>query len=159
MARFATLKYESGVMNMTSPAPLLAVALLALLVGAAIPVLYQLYQILKRARALIDSAGPRLERALDQVGQAAGRVDAIGSTLEAQVQAFRPLFEAASRVRDAIGRTGHWLGTAMTVGGALGPAVLAGVRAFFPGTGPWPKPEGRPNRRSDKDNGPGLRTR
>jgi len=71
---------------MTSPSLLAATALLALLVGAAMPVLYQLYQTLKRARALLDTAGPRLERALDQVGEAADRLNGIGSSLEAQAQ-------------------------------------------------------------------------
>jgi hypothetical protein len=119
---------------MTSLAPLLAVVLLAFLVGVAIPVLYQLYQILRRARAVLDTAGPSLERALDQVGRAADRLDGIGSTLEARAQTLRTLFEAAARVGDSIARCGEWLGTAMTVGGAVGPAVMAAVRAFFSGT-------------------------
>ena len=79
---------------MTSPASLLAVVLLALLVGAAIPVLYQLYRTLSRARALLDTAGPRLEKAFDQVGQAADRLNGIGSSLEAQAQTLKPLFGA-----------------------------------------------------------------
>jgi hypothetical protein len=118
---------------MTISAPLLAVVLLALLVGAAIPVLYQMYQVLRRARAALDTAGPRLERTLDQVGQAASRLDRIGSALETQAQTLKPLFEAASMLRRSIDRSGKWLGTAMTLGGAAGPAVIAGVRAFFSG--------------------------
>jgi hypothetical protein len=132
---------------MTSPAPLLAVVLLALLVGAAIPVLYQLFQILRRARVVLDTAAPRLERTLDQVGQAADRLNGIGSTFEAQAQAFTPLFEAASKVGRSIDRSGRWLGTALTVGGAVGPAVIAGVRALFSGT------DGR-RRPGRKGNGP-----
>jgi hypothetical protein len=139
---------------MTGPAPLLAVVLLAFLVGAAIPVLYQLYQILRRARALLDTAGPRLERALDQVGQAADRLNGIGSTLEAQAQTLRPLFEAASKLGHMIDRSGEWVGTAMTVGGAVGPAVIAGVRAFFSGTDDRLKTGGHPVHRSNKENGP-----
>lgn len=139
---------------MTSPAPLLAVVLLALLIGAAIPVLYQLYQILRRARALLDTAGPRLERTLDQVGQAADRLNGIGSTLEAQAQTLRPFLQAASRLGRLIDHSGEWLGSAMTVGGAVGPAVVAGVRAFFSGTHDRPRTDGHPVRRSSKGNGP-----
>jgi hypothetical protein len=139
---------------MTSPAPLLAVVLLALLVGAAIPVLYQVYQILKRTRALLDTAGPLLERALDQVGQAADRLNGIGSTLEAQAQTIRPLFEAASKLGHWIDRSGEWLGTAMTVGGAVGPAVIAGVRAFFSRNDDRLETDGHPVHRSNKGNGP-----
>ena len=118
---------------MTISAPILAVVLLSFLVGAVLPILYQLYHILKRARALLDTAGPRLETTLDRVGQAADRLDGIGATLEAQALTLRPLFEAASRLRHSIDRSGDWLGTAMAVGGAVGPAVIAGVRAFFSG--------------------------
>ena len=139
---------------MTSPAPLLAVVLLALLVGAAIPVLYQLYQVLRRARALLDTAGPRLERALDQVGQTADRVNRIGSTLEAKAQTLGSMFEAASRFGHSIDRSGKWLGTAMTVAGAIGPAVIAGVRAFFSGTDDHLRADRRPAHRSRKANGP-----
>jgi hypothetical protein len=127
---------------------------MAFLVGAAIPVLYQLYQILRRARAFLDTAGPRLERTLDQVGQAADRLNGIGSTLEAQAQTLRPLLQAASQLGRAIDRSGEWLGTVMTVGGAVGPAVIAGVRAFFSETHDRPKTDGHPVRRSNKGNGP-----
>lgn len=116
---------------MTGPSLWVATALLALLVGAALPVLYQLYQTLKRARALLDTAGPHLERTLDQVGQAADRLDRIGSSLEVPAQTLRPLIEAASKVGLSIGRSGEWLRTASLVGSAVAPAVIAGVRAFF----------------------------
>jgi len=133
---------------------ILAVVLLAFLIGAAIPVLYQLYQFLRRARALLDTAGPRLEKALDQAGQAADRLNGIGSTLEAQARTLRPLFEAASRLGHLVDRSGNWLGTAMTVGGAVGPAVLAGVRAFFSGTDDRLTADDHPVQRSNKENGP-----
>jgi len=116
---------------MTSPALVVATALLALLVGAALPVLYQLYQTLRRARTLLETAGPHLERTLDQVGRAAGRLDRIGSSLEAPAQTLRPLLVAASRVGLSIGRSGEWLRTASSLGGAFAPAVIAGVRALF----------------------------
>jgi len=116
---------------MTSPSLLVVTALLALLVGGALPVLYQLYQALKRTRILLDTAGPRLERTLDQVAQAADRLDRIGSSLEVPAQTLRPLLAAASSVGRSIGRSGGWLRTASSLGGAAAPAVIAGVRAFF----------------------------
>ena len=116
---------------MTSPSLLAATALLALLVGAALPVLYQLYQTLKRARAFLDTAGPQVERTLDQVGQAAHRLDRIGSSFEGPVETLRPLLVTASRVGLSIARSGEWLRTASSVGGAVAPAVIAGVRALF----------------------------
>jgi len=114
---------------MTSSAPFLAVALLAVLVGAALPVMYQLYKLLRRAHSVLDAAGPRLEKTLDQVGQAADRLNGIGTILETQARALEPLIEAASRMGHSLDRTGHRLRTAM----AVWPAVVAGARAFFSG--------------------------
>lgn len=116
---------------MTSPPLLAATALLALLVGATLPVLYQLYQTLKRARAFLDTAGPQVERTLDQVGQAAHRLDRIGSRLETPMETLTPLLVTASRVGLSIARSGEWLRTASSVGGALAPALIAGARALF----------------------------
>jgi len=116
---------------MTGPTAWVATALLVILVGAMLPVLYQLHQTLKRARALLDTAGPRLARTLDQVGQAADRLDRIGTSLEVPAQTLGPLLETASNVGLAIGRSGGWLRTASWVGSAVAPAVIAGVRTFF----------------------------
>jgi uncharacterized protein YoxC len=116
---------------MTSPSLLVATALLALLVGAALPVLYQLYQTLKRTRAFLDTAAPQVEKTLDQVGQAAQRLDRIGSSLETPVQTLTPLLVTASRVGMSIARSQDWLRTASSVGGAVAPAMIAGVRALF----------------------------
>ena len=116
---------------MTSPSLLVATALMALLVGAALPVLYQLYKALKSARTFLDVAGPQVERTLDQVSQAAHRLDRIGSSIEAPVQTLSPLLVTASRVGLTIARSGDWLRTASSVGGAVAPAVMAGVRALF----------------------------
>jgi hypothetical protein len=116
---------------MTSPPVLVAIALFAVLVGATLPVLYQLYQTLKRARTLLDTAGPHLERTLDRVGQAAERLDQIGSRLEGPAEALRPVIEVATGVGRSISRSGVWLRTAASVGGALAPAVIAGVSALF----------------------------
>jgi len=135
---------------MTNPPLLVAVALFALLVGASLPVLYQLYRTLKRARLLLDRAGPHLERTLDQVGQAAQRLDQIGSRLEGPARALRPVIAAATTISESIGRSGTWLRTAASIGGALAPAVVAGVGAFFSraderkrSDAPWVGPDGK----------------
>src|SRR5262245_46463935 len=96
-----------------------ALILLAVVVAAAIPALYQLYQTLKRARTLLETAGPRLERALAHMDDAASRLDAIGATLETRARGA-----AASRSID-------WLKRAAMLGSAFAPAAAAGARAFF----------------------------
>lgn len=116
---------------MISPPLLLVIALFALLVGATLPVLYQGYQTLKRVRALLDTAGPSLETTLERVGRAAERLDRLGARLEGPVEALVPVLAAATRVGDTIGSPGSWLRTAASIGGALAPAVIAGVSALF----------------------------
>ena len=116
---------------MNSPSLWFATALLALLVGATLPVLYQLYQTLRRARALIETAGPRLERTLDGLSQAADRIDRLGASLEAPAQVLGPLLGAATRAGASISHPGAWLRTATSVGVAVVPALIAGARAIF----------------------------
>jgi hypothetical protein len=116
---------------MTSPLLLVAITLFAVLVGATLPVLYQLYQTLKRARAVLDTAGPNLERTLGRVGQAAERIDRLAAHLEGPARSLGPVLAAATTVGDSIGSSGSWLRTAASIGGALAPAVIAGVSALF----------------------------
>jgi len=118
---------------MTISAPMLAVFLLAILAGVSIPVLYQLYMFVRRARVLLETTGPRLEQALVQVGQATERLNGIASSIEAQIHLLRPALEAVSR-------SGRWLGSAMSFGGAIAPAVVAGARALFSGNAGQPAP-------------------
>lgn len=129
---------------MSDPVSILPVVLFALLAGAVIPVLYQLYHVLRKARAVLDSAGPRLDRALDRLADAASSLNGLGTTLEARAHSLKPLLDATSTLGHLLGRTGPWLATAATIGGSVGPAVAAGLRAFFsraddrPGSGDAP---------------------
>jgi len=116
---------------MTTAAFVVSAMVLALLAGASFVVLYQMYHVLKKARALLDDAGPRLVRALDHVSQAADDISGFGSTLEAEAQMLKPLFETASSVGRSIDRSGKWLMRASTLGAALGPALLSGLRSLF----------------------------
>src|SRR5258706_16339902 len=90
------MRPHRGVAPMVNTALLIAVVLLALLIGAAIPVLYHLAQTLKIARRVLDETGPRLDRTLDQVAEAAARLNRMGTALEEQAATLKPLVEAAS---------------------------------------------------------------
>jgi hypothetical protein len=137
---------------MTGPA-LLVVALFAILVGATMPVLYQLHQVLRRARAVLDSSAPRLDRALDGLGQAADRLNGIGSTLQTGVDAIRPLVTAASTLGHVFDSSGRWLWAIAAVGGSVVPAVIAGVRAFFSRTPDHLEAGNRPAQQPHSKNG------
>lgn len=117
---------------MITPSFLIIAALLVILVGATLPVLYQLYRTLKQARGLLDTAGPHFERTLDQVGNTAERFDWIGERLEGPAQAIGPLIEMASKAGPSIEYSEEWPRRPITPGGTRVPAIMAGVSALFP---------------------------
>lgn len=105
---------------------LAAVFLLLVLVGAALPALIQLFLTLKRARVLLETAGPRLERTLLHMSEAVERLDSIGSTLETRARAV----DEPPR-----GAAAEWLKRAAVFGSAFAPAAVAGVKSMMKGNG------------------------
>jgi hypothetical protein len=100
-----------------------AFVLLSVLVGALLPVLYQLRATLRSAQRFFEATGPRLDGAAAEVTAAAARVDRVGAMLE----------KLASSV-----------GLAATIGAAFGPALAAGLRALR-GTTEAPAPAAPPD--------------
>jgi hypothetical protein len=96
------------------------VVLLAVLVGAAIPVFVQLFLTLGRLRHLIDSVESRLEPTLDEIAETARRLNRLGAGLEETVGSFN---ESVTKLRRVVR-------TAANIGAAVGPAVVAAARAF-----------------------------
>jgi hypothetical protein len=88
------------------------VVLLALVVGAALPLAVQLWITLRTMRRAIDRAGPGIDRALRDIS-------------EASVE-LRDLAASVQQLRSS-------LRTASAVGAAVGPAVAAAIRAFRDG--------------------------
>jgi len=115
-----------------------AVVLVAVLVGVAIPVLIQLRATLRSAQQVLDRLAPRLEVALTEVTEAADRLNRMAGELEERAKKAKPLFDSLSGLGDQLSRLRNSLGTAASIGGALGPAVAAAVRAFLH------RPDGRP---------------
>jgi hypothetical protein len=60
--------------SLTDSALIITIALLALLVGASLPVFYQLVMTLKSARRFFDQTGTELGSALAQIREAAARI-------------------------------------------------------------------------------------
>ena len=85
------------------------VVLVAVLVGAALPVLVQLSLTLKMARGLLSTSGQRLDGALAEATTAATEIGALAESLHA----------VADKVR-----------VAAAIGAAVGPAVAAAVHAL-----------------------------
>jgi uncharacterized protein YoxC len=110
---------------------IITVVLVAILVGAILPVLYQVWQTLKSVRAFVDSTGPRINEAMKEVTEAAARLNAIASTIEEEGRRLKPVVDSAANIGRTIASLGESVRSAGSVLGALTPAFVAGVRAFF----------------------------
>jgi uncharacterized protein YoxC len=111
----------------------IAVVLAAVLVGAVLPVLYNTAQTLKSARIFIETTGPRVNEALDEINEAVVRLNRIAATLEDEGRRLKPLVDSAAGFGQTLGRINETVRTAGSMLGALTPAFMAGVRAFFSG--------------------------
>jgi uncharacterized protein YoxC len=127
---------------MGDAAGLFTVVLVAILVGAILPVLYQAVQTLKSVRTFVDSTGPRINEAMKEVTDAAARLNGIASALEEEGRRLKPVVDSAANIGRTIATLGESVRSAGTVLGALTPAFIAGVRAYF-------------NRNDDDEDAPG----
>jgi hypothetical protein len=107
------------------------VVLLAVLVGAVLPVLVQLFLTLGRLRRVIDGVGRRLEPTLDEIAESARRLNRVGSGLEQNVvPRVHKLAEGLGDLGESVAKLRQVVRTAANVGAALGPAVAAAARSF-----------------------------
>ena len=107
------------------------VVLLAILVGAVVPVLIQLRRTLRSAESVLDTTGPKLERTLDEVGEAAARINRLGKSLERDAEGLRVFTDAAAGLGRSLKQAQESLRVMTAVGAAVGPAIAAGLRALF----------------------------
>ena len=116
---------------MSESAVIIALTLLAVLVGALIPVLVNAARTLKSIRLFVEGAGPRLQRALDEVTEATMRVNRIGATLQEQGDRLKPLVDSVASVGNSLQGFKSSLSTASSVLRSVGPAFIAGLGATF----------------------------
>jgi hypothetical protein len=116
---------------MMTTTQLIVLVLLAVLVGAAVPALVQLRRTLRSAELFFEMTGPRLQRTLSDIEEAMSRLNRIGEKVEKGIEPLTPMLETARQVAGTINRARGGLRTLLAMGGALGPAALAGARAFF----------------------------
>jgi uncharacterized protein YoxC len=118
--------------SLTDSALIITIALLALLVGASLPVFYQLVLTLKSARRFFDQTGGELGSALAQIREAAARIGSTSAVVEESVQGLKPLTGAATGLGQSIQQLKDTVRMTSAVVNALGPATLAAFRALFP---------------------------
>ncbi|HZM70101.1 MAG TPA: hypothetical protein VFB95_07005 [Candidatus Cryosericum sp.] len=115
---------------MQDAAVVIGLVLLAVLVGALLPVFYHAVQTLKSVKQFADTTAPRLEHALRELSETAARMNRIGVTLEGEGERLKPLFDSAASLGQTLQNLRRSLQIAGTVLGAVGPALLAGLGAF-----------------------------
>jgi hypothetical protein len=111
-------------------ATIAGLVVLALLVGAALPVLAQARVSLRAWQRTVEETGPRLSRTLDEVSEVAVRLrrelasfDGGGERMASALGAVDELGRAALELRQTVK-------VAAAVGAAVGPAVAAAVRTM-----------------------------
>lgn len=112
---------------------IITVVLVAILVGAILPVLYHAVQTLKSVRAFVDNTGPRINEAMTEVTKAAVRTNAIATTLEEECRRLKPVVDSAAGIGRTISSLGDSVRSAGSIFGAITPAIIAAMRAFFRG--------------------------
>jgi hypothetical protein len=111
-------------------ATIAGLVVLALLVGAVLPVLAQARVSLRAWQRAVEEAGPRFNRTLDEVAEVAARLkrelvmfDRGGERVAAALGAVDELGRAALELRRTVK-------VAAAVGAAVGPAVAAAVKTM-----------------------------
>lgn len=116
---------------MSDTTGLFILLLMAVLVGAVIPVLYQTVQTLRSARQFLDVTGKRFDEALREFTEATARINRIAATVEVEAQRLRPAIEAVASIGKTVEKVRASVSTASVAVTALAPAFLAGMRAFM----------------------------
>jgi hypothetical protein len=94
--------------------------LVAVLIGALLPVLFQFRSTLKQMQLFLESTGVRLERTLDETAGAMVRIQNIAAQME----------QSSASIASALDTAQRTLRVVAAIGAAIGPAVAAAVQAF-----------------------------
>jgi len=116
---------------MMQPWQVFGLVLLAILVGAGVPALVQLRRTLQSAQTFLDSTGKRLDRTLDEVTDAAARINRLGKSLEKDAEGLRVFTDAAAGLGRSLKQAQESIRLVTVVGSAVGPALVAGLRELF----------------------------
>lgn len=106
---------------------LVAVVLFAVLVGLAIPVLFQCRATLKSAQQFIDSTSARTDRAFTELTQLSARVNHVIGEVEGNLPRLQRVLDATDGVVGAIDNVRG----SLRVVGAIGPAAFAAAKSLF----------------------------
>jgi uncharacterized protein YoxC len=101
------------------------VALVAVLVGVAVPALLQLRRTLKAAEQTLESTGRQVTQTLERLTNTLERVERAAQDLESGVNLAKSLFEAMGSIGDALGKIRSSVFAVTSIGSIVGSALLA----------------------------------
>jgi len=105
------------------------VVLAAVLVGALLPLIAQLYGTLHTLRAVVEKNAKDVEAAVVAIHHTAERVDRLGSALEKDGK-LTEIVDGAANVAQMLNQVRGTMQVAGTVSAAVVPAVVAAVKAW-----------------------------
>jgi phosphoribosylcarboxyaminoimidazole (NCAIR) mutase len=105
------------------------VVLVAVLVGALLPLLAQLYGTMRTVRAAVDKSAKDIEAAVVSIHRTAERVDRLGAFLEKDGK-LTEIIDGAASAAQVMNQMRGTMQMAGTVSAAVVPAVAAAVRAW-----------------------------
>ena len=114
-------------MTLMNVLALVAVVLLALLVGLAIPVLLQARATLRSAERFLDSTSTQANRALGELTQLTTRLNHVVGEVEGHLPRVQRVLDATDGVVGSVEQIGNGLRLATT----FGPAAFAAIKAIF----------------------------
>lgn len=109
------------------------VALAAILVGVAVPVLLQLRRTLQVVEETLVSTGRRVDETLGQLSVTLERVNRASAELENGVHRLSSLLEALGGLGDTLGKMRASVGSVASIGASIGSVLVGAVRAAFGG--------------------------
>lgn len=114
-------------MDATTTLAAVAVVLLALLVGVAIPVMLQAWSTLRSARRFVESTSTKLDLAIGEMTRLTARVNRIVDEVEGNLPRVQRVLEATDGLADSVTQVRNSLRMAT----AIAPAAFAAGKAIF----------------------------
>ncbi len=125
------------------------VVLMALLVGAVLPLLVQLYGTIHTLRTVMDKSSKDIEAAVAAIHRTADRMDRLGAALEKDGK-MAEIIEGVTSAAQVMNQVRGTMQVAGPIAAAVVPAVTAAVRAWrgsMHGDPPEEAPESDPGHR------------
>lgn len=112
------------------PLLIVVVVLLSVLVGATLPVWFQLYSTLRDTRRLLGRFGPKLDATLADLNELTRRTRATMPELEQSAKRANQLLHEATEMTRTLRQLRRSIKIASAVAGAVGPALAAAVQGW-----------------------------